>query len=104
MEGHSRRTWALATLCDMARLRSLKIYLDESSTGAVRRQYEEVSHIAYLAKKTAGQPNYRLTRNLWCMQGLDYIRQLRGLRSIKFIDLMTMEPVRDWSFILSLEM
>lgn len=87
----------------MFRLRSLKVYLDESSLSAIRRPSESIQHIAYLAKKTDGQPSHRLKRNLHCLQGLDYVKQLRGLRVISFIDLMTMEPVRDWHFTMVLE-
>jgi hypothetical protein len=87
----------------MVRLRSLTVYVDESSSGVVRRQHETIPHIAFLAKKTAGRPNHRLTRNLRGLQGLDYVRQLRGLRVLSFIDLTTMEVVRDWSFALDLQ-
>lgn len=100
MEGHSRRTWALAHLCDMARLRSLTMYIDESH---VRRKQEGIVQMAYLAGKTSGQPDFRMSRNLRTLQGLDYVRQLRGLRVLRILENKTCKPVRDWSFLLDLE-
>lgn len=101
MEGHSRRTWALAHLCDMVRLRSLTMYIDESH---VRRKQEGIVQMAYLARKTSGQPDFRMSRNLRTVQGIDYVRQLRGLRILRVLENKTCEPVRDWSFLLDLEM
>lgn len=100
MEGHSHRTWGLAHLCDMVRLRSLTMYLDESH---VRRKQEGIVQMAYLAGKTSGQPDFRMSRNLRTLQGIDYVRHLRGLRVLRVLENKTCEPVRDWSFLLDLE-
>lgn len=100
MEGHSHRTWGLAHFCDMARLRSLTMYLDVSH---VRRKQEGIIQMAYLAGKTSGQPDFRMSRNLRALQGIDYVRQLRGLRVLRVLESKTCEPVRDWSFLLDLE-
>ena len=100
MEGHSRRTWALASLCEMPRLRSLTIYVNESYVG---RKHEGIVQMAYLAKKTSGKQRFRLNRDLRTVQGMDHVRQLRGLRVLKFLDYKTCDTVRDWSFVLDLE-
>ena len=100
MEGHSHRTWGLAHFCDMARLRSLTMYLDVSH---VRRKQEGIIQMAYLAGNTSGQPDFRMSRNLRTLQGIDYVRQLRGLRVLRVLESKTCEPVRDWSFLLDLE-
>ncbi|SPO02684.1 uncharacterized protein DNG_05357 [Cephalotrichum gorgonifer] len=100
MEGHSRRTWALASLCEMARLRSLTIYVDEAH---VRRKHEGINYMSYLSKRTSGQPDFRMARNLRTLQGIDYVRQTRGLRVLRVLGHKSCEPVRDWTFVLDLE-
>ncbi|MBE3041743.1 hypothetical protein IMZ48_04015 [Candidatus Bathyarchaeota archaeon] len=90
----------LASLCEMPRLRSLTIYIDDSN---VRRKNESIVTMAYLAKKTSGQPNLRMTRDLRTVHGMDYVRQMRGLRVLKVLDHKTCDPVRDWSFTLDLQ-
>ena len=100
MEGHSRRTWALASLCEMPRLRTLTIYIDESP---VRRKYEGIAPMSYLATKTSGRPDFRMKRNLRTVQGIDYVRQIRGLQVLRVLDHRTCQPIRDWSFVLDLE-
>lgn len=59
--------------------------------------------MAYLANKTSGKPSFRMNRDLRTVQGMDYVRQLRGLRVLKFLDNKTCDPVQDWSFVLDLE-
>ncbi|KAK4230181.1 hypothetical protein QBC38DRAFT_496919 [Podospora fimiseda] len=54
-----------------------------------------------MTRKTAGQPNGRMTRSLRCVQGMDYISQLRGLDWVRFYDYKLKErgriKIRDWS-------
>lgn len=100
IEGHSRRTWVLAHLCDMARLSCLTMYTNKSH---VRRKQEGIVQMAYLTRKTSGQPDFHMFRNLRTLQGLDYVRQLRGLRVLRIFHIKTCEPIRDWSFLLDLK-
>jgi hypothetical protein len=102
---NSVRTWAVSWLCETRRLRSLVVHVNETAKQYLRRQYEENSMILYMAQKTQSQPNYRMTRSLRTLQGLDYIHQLRGMQFVEFYDfnksleLGLRQPVRDWTFV-----
>jgi hypothetical protein len=92
---------------DMPRLRSLTLLIDETSVPYVRRAHESMGMMKNMWNWTAGQPNHRMTRSLRTVQGIDYIYQLRGLKTLKVYDLAKgneRQPVRDWSFVLDLEM
>jgi hypothetical protein len=103
----SRRTYPLSWFADMYRLKTLVIHINESGKMYVRRGYENPTMKQLLEAKTAGQPNIRMTRALRCVQGLDYIYQLRGMEWIRFYDFnkalkagrSLREQVRDWSFV-----
>ncbi len=102
----SRRTFPLTWFADLPRLKTLVIHINESGKQYVRRKTENAAVKKFMTAKTAGQPNTRMTRALRCVQGLDYIYQLRGLKFVKFYDFQKAldgdgirEPVRDWSFL-----
>ncbi|PHH66565.1 hypothetical protein CDD81_7040 [Ophiocordyceps australis] len=82
----SRRTEPLAWLPQAKRLKSLKIFVSESSKRCRRRNHEPEARVAYAAQLTQSQPDYRLYRDLNMLQGLHYIRCLRGIETIKFYD------------------
>ncbi|KAF9875952.1 hypothetical protein CkaCkLH20_06398 [Colletotrichum karsti] len=100
----SRRTWDCSLLCEMPRLKSLTVHINETGREVVRRKYEPARIKDYMAAQTAGQPNFRLTRSLRTLQGLDYIHQLRGMALIRFLDfekhlkLGGRHHIRDWTF------
>ncbi|KAL0934169.1 uncharacterized protein CTRU02_210968 [Colletotrichum truncatum] len=100
----SRRTWACSLLCEMPQLKSLTIHINETGAGYIRRRHEPSQVIDYMASNTAGQPNFRLTRSLRTIQGLDYITQLRGMNFVRLFDFeMHLElggrhVIRDWTF------
>ncbi|KAH6617077.1 hypothetical protein F5144DRAFT_551576 [Chaetomium tenue] len=103
----SRRSFPMTWLVDMYRLKTLVIHLNETGKEYIRRGYEAPAIKRFLAAKTAGQPNQRMTRSLRCLQGLDYIYQLRGLEWIRFYDFAKVlktgrsvrKTVQDWSFV-----
>ncbi|KAK4457035.1 hypothetical protein QBC42DRAFT_146837, partial [Cladorrhinum samala] len=102
----SFRTYALLSFVDMHRLKTLVVHVNETGKNYIRRRYEPEPLKELMARKTAGQPNQRLTRALRNLQGIDYLYQLRGLEWIRFYDLYKeiklreVRPiVQDWSFI-----
>ncbi|KAK0709819.1 hypothetical protein B0T26DRAFT_619536, partial [Lasiosphaeria miniovina] len=108
----SQRTHALTWLPDCHRLRTLVFHINESGKNYVRRRYEPDALKEFMAEKTNGQPNKRILRSLRCVQGIDYVYQLRGLSCIRFYDLFKAAqqqpsgsnsgertPVEDWSII-----
>ncbi|EFQ35443.1 hypothetical protein CGRA01v4_13688 [Colletotrichum graminicola] len=105
----SKRAWDASWLCQMRRLKSLTIHIDESGSGYRRRKHEPAGHVDWMASMTAGQPNFRLTRSLRTLQGLDFIYQLRGMEFIQFYDYEMCRinggrhPIRDWSFYMDIE-
>ncbi|TEA13360.1 hypothetical protein C8034_v005015 [Colletotrichum sidae] len=105
----SRRTWDISWLCDMPRLKTLTIHINESGHQYMRRRHEPSNVRSYLASVTAGQPNFRLTRSLRTLQGLDYIYQLRGMDFVCFFDFEKhlrfggRHHIRDWSFVKDVE-
>lgn len=80
----SRRTQPLMWLPEAKRLKTITVFLQESSR--MRRTHEPRGAIRYLEEKTRCQPNYRMFRNLRTLQGLGYFRCLRGMDSISFFD------------------
>ncbi|KAI8721984.1 hypothetical protein NCS52_00341200 [Fusarium sp. LHS14.1] len=101
----SRRTHHLAFLSEARRLKSIAVYIPESSKQYMRRKHEPAHIIEYMAEKTMGQPNYRRFRALRTIPGLDYLHVLRGLNGItfwdydKWLELGSKLPVRDWTFV-----
>lgn len=102
----SRRTQPLFHLPQCLRLRELNIYLRETAPQHLRRKHETRGVVRYAKQKTEAHPNYRGTRNLHCLQGLDYIYGLRGLESVQFFDYdkfltkgKKKVPVRDTAFV-----
>ncbi|KAK2589738.1 hypothetical protein QQS21_012587 [Conoideocrella luteorostrata] len=73
-------------LPETIRLKTIKVYLAESSRLYMRRKHENAGTIAFMKEKTQSQPNYRMFRSLRNLQGLDYIHCLRGIRNISFWD------------------
>lgn len=100
----SRRTWGASILCELPRLKSLTVHINESGSQYIRRKHEPMAIRNYMASKTAGQPNFRLMRQLRTLQGLDYIHQLRGMEIVRFYDFERhlqrggRHTIRDWSF------
>ncbi|KAK4145546.1 uncharacterized protein C8A04DRAFT_26544 [Dichotomopilus funicola] len=102
----SRRTYPLTWLAHTSRLKTLVVHLNETARFHIRRGYEHDKVKAFLAQHSAGQPNTRMTRSLRCLQGLDYIYQLRGMEWVRFYDFNQVlrsarsvrQRVRDWSF------
>ena len=106
---YSNRTHALYYLQHCRRLRTLVVHIDETGKCAIRRRYEfdEPAIVELMIKKTSGQPNFRKTRALRTVQGMDCIYQLRGMNWVRFYDLniafrklgRPREAIRDWSFV-----
>ena len=100
----SLRTWAVSYLCETVRLKYLGVFLNETNAAYIGRKWEDTEVKKYLADHTAGKPNYRMTRSLRTLQGLDYIHQLRGMKRVQFFDFDAFledhvrAPVRDWTF------
>ncbi|KZL87775.1 hypothetical protein CI238_06924 [Colletotrichum incanum] len=105
----SKRTWDISSLCHMRRLKSLIVHIDESGKDHKRRNHEPSAYTKWMTSLTAGQPNFRLTRSLRTLQGLDFIHQLRGMELIQFYDYEMARkdggryPIRDWSFNMGIE-
>ncbi|KAK1251618.1 hypothetical protein MKX07_007097 [Trichoderma sp. CBMAI-0711] len=102
----SRRTYSLIWLPEAIRLKTLGIYLPESSKDYTRRRHETNGVVRYMQRKSQLHPNFRGFRQLRTLQGLDYVSCLRGLDRADFWDfdrwLETAErkrPVRDWHFV-----
>ena len=91
---------------DMPRLQHLTLHIEESSLPYIRRSHESIIKMRNSWVLTAGQPNHRMTRSLRTIQGIDYIYQLRGLKTLKVYDLAKgsgRHPVRDWTAVRDLE-
>lgn len=102
----SRRTHPLMHLPQCLRLCELRVYLRETAASYVRRKHETRGVVRYAKQMTHAHPNHRGTRNLHCIQGLDYIYALRGLVSVEFFDYdqwltrgKKNVPVRDTDFV-----
>ena len=97
-----RRTWPLSILTAMHRLKSLEVYVDESSKMAKRRAKEPQFVQNPLLDATCGQDNNRTYRDLRKLQGMDYVYQLRNLKVVRFYDSAQADrgvKVRDESFV-----
>lgn len=97
-----RRTWPLSILTAMQRLKSLEVYIDESSKEAKRRAKEPQFVQNPLLDATRGQDNNRTYRDLRKLQGMDYVYQLRNLKMVRFYDSAQANrgiEVRDESFV-----
>ncbi|KAK2030431.1 hypothetical protein LX32DRAFT_586697, partial [Colletotrichum zoysiae] len=105
----SKRAWDASWLCQMRRLKTLVIHVNETGSDYQRRRHEPSANVEWMTSMTAGQPNFRLTRSLRTLQGLDFIHQLRGMELIQFYDFeMALKngnrhPIRDWSFYMDIE-
>ncbi|KAK1999454.1 hypothetical protein LX36DRAFT_482071 [Colletotrichum falcatum] len=105
----SKRTCDVSWLCQMPRLKSLIIHINETGIDYRRRKHEPAKYVDWMTSVTAGQPNFRLTRSLRTLQGLDFIQQLRGMELIQFYDCEMARrnggrhPIRDWSFYMDIE-
>src|SRR5262245_9460538 len=88
----------------MPRLRTATFFIDESSGSRARRGHESTNRLSYMCGVTAGKANFRNTRSMRTIQGMDFVYQLRGMRSVnwydfgRWLDGRRIEPIRDWSF------
>ncbi|KAL7951644.1 hypothetical protein V8C42DRAFT_356814 [Trichoderma barbatum] len=103
----SRRTFPLAWLAEAIRLKTLGVYLQESSKEYMRRGHEPRGIVQHMKCKTQLHPNFRGFRSLRTVQGMDYVYCLRGLDQAEFWDFdrwldtkQRKRPVRDWHFIM----
>lgn len=101
----SLRTWSVHWLMKMPRLKRLVIHIPESSPMYARRRHEPEKTHGFMLKATAGQPNFHPNRALRTVQGMDFVYQLRGLKSILIYDFSKhlsegrgRHPIRDWTF------
>ncbi|EXF76678.1 hypothetical protein CFIO01_03489 [Colletotrichum fioriniae PJ7] len=105
----SKRTWDVSWLCQLPRLRTLIIHIDESGPQYTSRRHEPKAYANWMASVTAGQPNFRMTRSLRSLQGLHFLHALRGMELIQFYDYNISRqeggrhPIRDWSFFMDIE-
>ncbi|KAI3536339.1 hypothetical protein CABS01_01212 [Colletotrichum abscissum] len=105
----SKRTWDVSWLCQLPRLRTLIIHIDESGPQYTRRRHEPKAYADWMASVTAGQPNFRMTRSLRNLQGLHFLHALRGMELIQFYDYNISRQeggrhlIRDWSFFMDIE-
>ncbi|KAI2468670.1 hypothetical protein F4781DRAFT_256658 [Annulohypoxylon bovei var. microspora] len=127
----SRRSLGLSWLTKTRRLRTLVVHIQESAEDRTRRKYErpeleDAEHsdqdkgdedtcrpsdvpfnpVSMLFEETTDQPNRRNLRSMRTVQGVDYIYQLRGMKSIRFKEYKGPEhrqPILDTSFIDDLE-
>ncbi|EHK23689.1 uncharacterized protein TRIVIDRAFT_63893 [Trichoderma virens Gv29-8] len=103
----SRRTFSLVWLPEAIRLKTIGVYLPESSEMYMRRNHEPRGINHHMKCKSKLQPNFRGFRSLRTVQGMDYVYCLRGLDQIEFWDFdrwldtqQRKQPVRDWHFIM----
>ncbi|RDA85734.1 hypothetical protein CP532_5940, partial [Ophiocordyceps camponoti-leonardi (nom. inval.)] len=82
----SRRTDSLQWLPQCIRLESLTIWVQESDRAYQRRRHETSRVIDFMNRLTLAQPNKRARRSLRCLQGIDYVYCLRGLKEIQVFD------------------
>lgn len=112
----SKRTEPLTWLNECSRLRSLKVFVQESDQYYMRRKHETRGVIEYMKRKTMHQPDYRLNRSLRMIQGMDHVYSLRGMEEAVFFDYdihlknlrhrlgqnRSRTPVRDCDFVLDI--
>ncbi|KAL6865734.1 hypothetical protein ACO1O0_001832 [Amphichorda felina] len=100
----SRRVEPLVYLPEAVRLKTIKVFVQETNPDYMRRRHETRAMIRHMANMTALQPNCRTTRSLRNLQGLDYIACLRGVKDISWFNfdewLVAKEiaMVRDFTF------
>ena len=116
----SKRTTGLANLIEMRMLSQFTMRIDTQSRMYWRRAYEPSYFRAPLVAAMDKQSDRRQTRSLRCVQGADYVFQLRGLKSMRVFELSSpqsksyrnvrygrnihghsgreCDPVEDWSF------
>lgn len=107
----NRRTMALAWLAELSSVKTMCIHISESAKGVIRRSHEPNSQKRYLKGKTAGQPNYRMTRAMRNVLGMDFVYQLRGLLWFRAYDLdkeivnpdRSLAKIRDVSFVIDVQ-
>lgn len=117
----SIRKQPLASFMHTSRLRTLVVHINESGKSYMRRPYEMTEPTDYYedfaseeinedeleifgmeVRRTDLQPNYRKTRSMRTVQGMDFIYQLRDMRYVRFYDSNAehaRRPIRDWSFL-----
>ncbi|KAI3399019.1 hypothetical protein diail_8046 [Diaporthe ilicicola] len=103
----------LSWLCEATSLKTLCVHISETAKNHIRRRREPASMKQYMKRKTAGQPNYRMTRSLRNCRGMDNIYQLRGLHWVRWLDLdkecadptadRSLLTIRDKSFAIDVE-
>lgn len=81
------RTSPLMMLCETKRLKTIKIFIQESDRKQMREARRDPELIKYMEEKTAGQPCNSMFRNLRTLQGLEYLVTLRGIEQVEFFDL-----------------
>ncbi|KFY93597.1 hypothetical protein V500_03637 [Pseudogymnoascus sp. VKM F-4518 (FW-2643)] len=94
--------WGMHRLGQFLNLRSLVISLDETSNGRIRRKDEPENMKKPLERSTRNHDNYRMTRDLRKLRGMDNIYQLRGIEHIEVYDNyqeFPQAPVRDQTFV-----
>lgn len=97
-----RRSWGMHVLGQFLNLRNLTISLDETSNGRIRRKDEPENMKKPLERSTRDHYNYRMTRDLRKLRGLDNVYQLRGIHNIEVYDNFQFSPktpVRDQTFV-----
>ncbi|KAI0450758.1 hypothetical protein F5B21DRAFT_528646 [Xylaria acuta] len=123
VKGVSLRKRPLASFMYTSRLRTLVVHINESARSYMRRPYEMLDPEHYYedfagddytddeleqnifgmeVRRTDCQPNYRKTRSLRTVQGMDFIYQLRGMRWVRFYDTNAENArrmIRDSSFL-----
>lgn len=109
--GLNRRTSPLAWFAEAASIKTLCIHIRESHKSVIRRRHEPREQKLYMAGKTSGQPNHRLTRSMRNTLGFDYIYQLRGMYWVHIYDLdkeiahpeRSVAKIRNQSFVIDVE-
>ncbi|OBT67915.1 hypothetical protein VE03_02494 [Pseudogymnoascus sp. 23342-1-I1] len=92
----------LLRLGEFLNLKGLVISIDESSNGRIRRKDEPDNMKKPLKKSTKAHDNYRMTRDLRKVRGMDNIYQLRGIEHIEVYDYSRELPqtlIRDQTFV-----
>ncbi|KAI0829137.1 hypothetical protein F5Y06DRAFT_282809 [Hypoxylon sp. FL0890] len=129
--GRSRRSLGLSWFTQTKRLRTLVVHIQECAKDRIKRAYEhgrrarsranngrkkrvddneypfEASDVKFdpfkvMVQRTAYQPHFREYRSMYTVQGMDYIRQLRGMKWIRFKERDGPEhrqSIRDSSFL-----
>ncbi|KAL1867303.1 hypothetical protein Daus18300_006422 [Diaporthe australafricana] len=110
-KGIDLKSLPLSWLSECVSLKTLCIHISETGKTHIRRRREPASIKEYMAGKTSGQPNVRMTRALRNCRGMDYIYQLRGMHFVRWYDLnkesasgdRSLASIRDQSFVIDVE-